>query len=82
MYQKTQNKYNGFHDICCFKEVVVLGVIFEALEFISVAFWRDLGSLLLILMVLAGSWMAGWMLAGPVVGQRDPRILRTSPGGG
>ena len=22
---------------------------------------------------------AGWMLAGPVVGQRDPRILRPSP---
>ena len=60
---------------------MVLGVIFEALGFILVAFWRDLGSLLLILMVLAGSWMAGWMLAGPVVGQRDPRILRPSPVG-
>ena len=46
-----------------------------------VAFWRDLGSLLLILMVLAGSWMAGWMLAGPVVGQRDPRIQSPSPVG-
>ena len=58
---------------------MVLGVIFEALGFILVAFWRDLGSLLLILMVLAGSWMAGWMLAGPVVGQRDPRIQSPSP---
>ena len=58
---------------------MVLGVIFEALGFILVAFWRDLGSLLLILMVLAGICMAGWMLAGPVVGQRDPRIQSPSP---
>ena len=61
---------------------MALGVIFEALGFILGVFWRALGSLLLILMVLAGSWMAGWMLAGPVVGQRDPRILRTSSGEG
>ena len=61
---------------------MVLGVIFEALGFILEDFWRALGSLFSVLMVLASSWIAGWMLAGPEVGQRDPRIQSPSPGGG
>ena len=34
------NKYDGFHYICSFREVVISGVNFEALGVILIVFWR------------------------------------------